>query len=124
MAFKLSTVFLMAVILLADCGSIEQERVTIRSIEKEVLLFSNDSNLKAEELYYDALLDLRTEFPDDLKNIKIIRQSPVWINNNPVKLRSYPALLMIENNKIVTKIEGTVPKQQIMKQLKHTLTAK
>ncbi|MDQ0243984.1 hypothetical protein J2S09_001529 [Bacillus fengqiuensis] len=123
MAFKLSAVFMMAVVLLANCGSTKQQGITIQSIEKQVLLFSNDDNARAEELYYDALLDLRTEFPEELKNVQIIHQSTVLINDDLIELHSYPALLLVENNEIVAKIEGTVSKQDITEQLKQTLSA-
>ena len=122
MAFKLSAVFMMAVVLLTNCGSTNQQEIAIQSMEKQVLLFSNDDNTRAEERYYDALLDLRTEFPEELKNVQIIHQSSVLINNDLIELHSYPALLLVENNEIVAKIEGSVSKQQITEQLKDTLS--
>lgn len=122
MAFKLSAVFMIAVVLLTNCGSTKPQGVTIQSIEKQVLLFSNGGNTRAEELYYDALLDLRTEFPGELKNVQIIHQSSVLINNDLIELHSYPALLLVENNEVVAKIEGAVSKRQITEQLKQTLS--
>ncbi|MFC3884268.1 hypothetical protein ACFOU2_12500 [Bacillus songklensis] len=124
MALKLPAVLVISVMLLSGCSIIKQEGLKIQSSEKQVLLFSNEENIGAEERYYDALLDLRGKFPEELKNIRIVHQSSIRINNDLIELQSYPALIMIENNKILTKIEGSVPKQQIIEQLQRTLSVK
>jgi hypothetical protein len=124
MAIKLSVVFIMTITLLTSCGSPTRESIMIESIERQVLLFSNEENIKAEELYYDAILDLRTEFPEELKTVKIIHQTSIQINNDLIEVRRCPALLMVENNEIVAQIEGVLSKQQITEQLKHILNAK
>ena len=110
--------------ILTSCNSPTKESIMIESIEKQILLFSNDKNIKAEELYYDAILDLRAEFPEELKNIKIIHDSSIQLNNHYIELQHCPALLMIENNQVIAQIEGTLSKQQITEQLKRTLNTK
>jgi hypothetical protein len=124
MTLKLRAVLVISIMLLSGCIIIKQEGLNIQSPERQVLLFSDEKNIGAEERYYDALLDLRGQFPEELKNIRIVHQSSIWINHDLVELQSYPALVIIENNKILAKIEGSVPKQHITKQLQRALDAK
>jgi hypothetical protein len=57
MALKLRAVFVIFVMLLSGCSITKQEGLKIQSSERQILLFSNEKNIGAEERYYDALLD-------------------------------------------------------------------
>jgi hypothetical protein len=81
--------------------------------DKQLLFFSDDDNIDREAVYYDALLDIRKEFPEEFENMEIFSEKN---NKSQYEVDIYPSLLVVDQEEIVVQIEGTVlTKEEIMK---------
>ncbi|MGM7720210.1 hypothetical protein [uncultured Metabacillus sp.] len=88
--------------------------------EKQLLFFSDDENIDREAVYYDALLDIKKEFPEDFKNMKVISENS---NYDDFEVDIYPSLLVIEEDKVIVHIEGALlTKEEIMKPISKALS--
>lgn len=100
--------FIISIILLTSCdnklfssdGSDEEH---IQDIQ--LLFYSDVTNIDREAVYYDALLDIQKEFPEEFKNMKVISEKN---KNKKYKVDIYPSLLVIEKEEVVVQIEGAV----------------
>jgi hypothetical protein len=89
----------------------------------QLLLFANNEqgDLKHEENYYDALLALKAYFPGEMKNSRVIQQSSETALAKQLKVKSFPALVIMKNNEIEVKIEGTHTKNEIIERITSAL---
>jgi hypothetical protein len=88
--------------------------------DKQLLFFSDVDNIDREAVYYDALLDIRKEFPEEFENMKVISEQS---DNREYDVDIYPSLIVIEKEKIVVQIEGAVlTKEEIMRAVADALS--
>lgn len=75
----------------------------------QLLFFSDNKDVEKEAVYYNALLQIKNDFPE-LYNIKFVsKKSLEWKYNIDV----YPSLLVInEKEEVVAKIEGFVETEE------------
>lgn len=104
--------FIIAVILLSSCenqlfsNTIPDDNTTE---DIQLLFFSDNKDVEKEEVYYDALIQIKNEFPE-LYNIEFAsKKSLEWKYNIDV----YPSLIVInKNEEVVAKIEGYVETEE------------
>ncbi|MCY9414946.1 hypothetical protein MOF43_21355, partial [Bacillus haynesii] len=70
----------------------------------KLLFFSDDEHMEQEVAYYDALLDLKKEFPEQVSNMEISHDKGQW--KKEVKI--FPSLLLVNDKKVLVKIEGKI----------------
>ncbi|KKI93960.1 hypothetical protein WQ54_01710 [Bacillus sp. SA1-12] len=88
--------------------------------EKQLLFFSDEENIDREAVYYDALLDIQKEFPEDFNNMKVIPENS---NYKDFEVDIYPSLLVIKEDKVIVHIEGALlTKDEIMKPISKALS--
>ncbi|MBZ5748765.1 MULTISPECIES: hypothetical protein [Metabacillus] len=114
--------FIISIILLTSCdnklfssdGSDEEH---IQDIQ--LLFYSDVANIDREAVYYDALLDIKKEFPEEFQNMKVISEKN---DNKKYEVDIYPSLLVIEKEEVVVQIEGAVlTKAEIIEPIVHAL---
>ncbi|WP_273125164.1 hypothetical protein ACNRWW_08095 [Metabacillus sp. HB246100] len=115
--------FIIPVVILSSCDTIHfstpsaNERITQ---EKQLLFFSDDENIDREAVYYDALLDIKREFPEDFKKMEIISGKH---HNKEYNVDTFPCLLVVEQQEVLVHIEGSVSsKDDIIEPIKTILT--
>ncbi|WP_078576059.1 hypothetical protein [Salipaludibacillus agaradhaerens] len=69
------------------------------------LLFSNESDLAEEHIYYDALIDVQQSYPDKLSNVIVISQEEDELIDY-YNIDTYPTLLILDDLHIKLRIEG------------------
>jgi hypothetical protein len=69
------------------------------------LLFSNESELAEEHIYYDALIDVQQSYPDKLSNVIIVSQEEDELIDY-YNIDTYPTLLLLDGLNIKLRIEG------------------
>jgi hypothetical protein len=117
--------FIIPVIILSSCenvlfsqGNTDEELTK----EKQLLFFSDDDNIDREAVYYDALLDIKKEFPEEIENMKVFSEH----NDSKqyeVEVDIYPSLLVIDKDGVVVHIEGAVlTKEEIMGPIANALS--
>lgn len=88
--------------------------------EKQILFFSDADNLHNEGNYYDALLELKKTFPVEIGKMRVISISDNQMNSK-YKIKKYPSILIVYNNKVIKKIQGNVTTGDIITPIEDTL---
>jgi hypothetical protein len=85
----------------------------------ETLLFSNDTYLETEKNYYNALLDIQKDYPSEVHSFDIIflRDNKEIVDHYEIK--SYPTLLIINEDKVLVRIEGEQSEENIYKEIEN-----
>lgn len=112
------------ILLLPIVGS-EQNHVTVDTVELKrnnyELLFVTKSNIskKQEESYVDAILELRMQFEDSLKEEPNTLND--WKQNRIKQVEVYPTLIVLKGDKEVVSVFGPKSKDEILETLSKTL---
>jgi hypothetical protein len=104
-------------LLLTSCNDIAADKVVLaedRFIERQVIFFTDERNISKEVAYYDAIIELKNKYPEDLKHLEVVDYSSDESNPN-VQSPVYPAIVVVDNNQIVSKITGKAHKDEIVK---------
>ncbi|WP_456271688.1 hypothetical protein [Bacillus sp. AK031] len=106
---------------LTSCSLHSERTAAGLNIEKGILFYSDENNFLEEDSYYEALIELKQDYPDEFENYTIIAKNqgndPALASLNSV----YPALLVIKENKVVFKVTGNATKEDILKPVSNTL---
>lgn len=89
----------------------------------QLLFFTDENNIQNESTYYDALLEIKKDYPKAIANMKVFSSTDKG-DLGKYEVASYPTIMVIYKNKIITEIKGNVPKQEIIEQIKNTLNEK
>ncbi|MGM0873497.1 MAG: hypothetical protein ACQEWV_01645 [Bacillota bacterium] len=115
--------FIIPIIILSSCENVlfsHDETDEDITQDKQLLFFSDVDNIDREAVYYDALLDIRKEFPEEFENMKVISEHS---DNGKYNVDIYPSLLVIKKEEIVVQIEGAVlSKEEIMRPVADALS--
>ncbi|WP_169819239.1 hypothetical protein [Anaerobacillus arseniciselenatis] len=90
----------------------EDEHITI--------LFSDDHYIHEEGNYYDALLDVKRRYPELIRSFNIIHSSDRDLIRY-FEISEFPTLLVIHNEKITIRVEGSLQKNEILQTLEQSL---
>lgn len=85
-----------------------------------LLLVSDEEYLEQEEHYYDAMIDLKKKYPDEMRNIKIVSASSNFRLVKDFDIEQYPSLLILKEKKLQTRIEGPQTKRAIKAHIQGT----
>ncbi|MDF0725351.1 thioredoxin domain-containing protein [Cytobacillus sp. S13-E01] len=117
------SVLMFSVLLLSSCQMVNPSPSTIltNSTEKQLMFFSDENNLQKEGNYYDALLEIKKKYPNQVTQMKVIPSSEKVRYAN-FEVSTYPTLLVIKENVVITQIEGELSKEEIIKPLEIALS--
>lgn len=118
---KAFTLIILSFIFLSSCSSYQTQPTLPEIDEKQIIFFSDEDNLHNESNYYDALLELRNKFPTEIANMKVVSSEDNRLYTK-YKIEEYPSLLIIEQDKVLEKIEGNVDKEEIIIPLENVLS--
>ncbi|OCA86098.1 hypothetical protein A8F94_11980 [Bacillus sp. FJAT-27225] len=77
---------------------------------KQVIFFSDATDYEHEGAYYDALIELKKEYPTEMENLMVLSEKEFF---DDFDIQSGPALLVIYKEKVMVRIIGDVSKEQI-----------
>ncbi|MDX8359927.1 hypothetical protein [Cytobacillus sp. IB215316] len=117
---RLSTFFLLSFIFIASCQQNDTSSIPKNKDDLQLMFFSDENNVQNEINYYDALLELKKEFPHEISNMVIISSQTEELNIN-ININQYPALVMMYDNEIIAQVEGHISKDEIMNPIKEAL---
>ncbi len=81
--------------------------------------FSDENQIDQEAPYYDALLDLEKDYPEQIDKMKVYDNKEGWED----EIETVPTLMVVDQRHVVVKIEGCVKKKEdIIKPLQHVLS--
>jgi hypothetical protein len=85
--------------------------------QMETILFSNNQYLSSEENYYNALLEIKQKYPKEVNSFQIIFQNENEEIIKRYQIVKYPTLLILDNDKVLVKLEGNISKDNIFKEI-------
>lgn len=81
---------------------------------KQIVFFSDDEALEQEVSYYDAIIELKKSYPEEMKNMKILSASELDDYSNMFEIDHCPALLVYYRNQVIVEIEGKATTDEIV----------
>jgi hypothetical protein len=100
----------------SSCSSINKyEDLGLESDVKQIIFFSDDANYNYEAPYYDAIIELKREFPEEFKNMMVLSGNKASRYDNLLEVEKQPALVIFYQDKVAVKIHGNVSKDEIIK---------
>ncbi|MEQ2526032.1 small peptidoglycan-associated lipoprotein [Robertmurraya yapensis] len=121
---KVLPIILMALLISTSCANNEDVPLELDSSAKQVIFLSDETesaNLQTEAPYYDAIIELRQQFPNEFKNMKTISPHKAEDYFDSIEKKECPALLVIQNDKILVKIVGKSSKEEIIQPIEAAL---
>ncbi|WP_416151094.1 hypothetical protein ACM26V_09060 [Salipaludibacillus sp. HK11] len=119
-------IFLSSCLYLTSCSS--QEIMTsypfLESNDDQdstvTVLFTDESDKRKENNYYDALIDVQYKYPNKLSNVNVVYESDEEIVNY-YEIDTYPTLLLVNDLEVTLRIEGAQDFSSIYKKLEASL---
>ncbi|MFE8703707.1 small peptidoglycan-associated lipoprotein [Cytobacillus sp. FJAT-54145] len=89
---------------------------------KQVIFFSDETEYQYEASYYDAIIELKKEFPEEMKNMKILPPTEAKRYYSTFKVKECPAIFVLYNEQIVAQVHGESSKEQIIQPIAKALS--
>lgn len=103
---------LLSVLLLASCSILGQnnETNTYQFDGKQILFFTDERYINDEAVYYDALLELKQDYPEEIENMMVFHAKQT--EKEPFNIDTYPSLVVVEDNEVIMHIKGHVDQKE------------
>lgn len=119
----LAASFLFSLLFLsASCSNHNSiDSLAIKDNVKQIIFFSDETNVQKEVAYYDALIELRRGFPTEVENMMIFTREEGKKYFDTLQIKNSPAIIVIYNDEVVANINGLVTKEQIVQPISNVL---
>ena len=114
-----------ALFFMVSCDNHKQLRssLTFDQNTKQLIFFSDAEEYEREVSYYDALIELKRDYPDEIKDMKIFTTSDSKKYFEKFQIDRCPALIVFYNNKVITVIEGKATVEEIVTPVSNALSS-
>jgi hypothetical protein len=109
-------------VITSSCNNTNEDDLGLEQDVNHVLFFSNDTDYSKEAPYYDALIELKKNYPTEIKNMLVLSPTNAKQYLNTFHIEGSPALLVIYNNDVMVKISGQVSKEEIIQPISEVLS--
>lgn len=118
----LSIIIMISLLLITTaCQDTKKEKLKIDSSTKQVVFFSDESKYQIEAPYYDAIIKLKQQFPEEIKNMLILPPSKAKDYYDTFKVKECPAILVLYNDEVVARVDGEISRDQIIRPISSVL---
>ena len=90
-------------------------------MQKQIIFFSDETNVQQEVAYYDAIIELRRDFPSEVENMMVFTKDEGKKYFDSLQIEKSPAIIVVYNDEIVANINGIASKEQIMEPIANVL---
>ena len=120
---SLSFVFVATFLFLtASCNPVsDSDKLELNGDIKQVVFFSDDENYRQEASYYDAIIELKKEFPAAFDEIVVIPAANANKYYDIFQVKQFPAILIVHQDEVIANVNGNVTKDQIIEPLSAVL---
>ncbi|MBT2637303.1 MULTISPECIES: small peptidoglycan-associated lipoprotein [unclassified Bacillus (in: firmicutes)] len=120
---SLSFVFVATFLFLtASCNPVnDSDELELNGDIKQVVFFSDDENYRQEASYYDAIIELKKEYPSAFDDIVVIPAANANKYYDLFKVKQFPAILIVHQDQVLANVNGNVTKDQIIEPLSAVL---
>ncbi|WP_264805386.1 small peptidoglycan-associated lipoprotein [Cytobacillus sp. NCCP-133] len=98
-----------------------KEELMIDDSVKQIIFFSDHNQYEQEVSYYDAIIELKRSFPEEIKNMKIITASDSKNYYTNFDIEGCPAILIVYQDEVLVEVKGVVPREQIVQPVANAL---
>jgi hypothetical protein len=122
LSFILAASFLL---LTSSCNTAaDYEELKIDHEIKQIVFFSDEKDYNQEAAYYDAIIELKREFPEEINNMMVLTGASANKYYKLFDVKQFPAILVFFQDEVVLKIDGSVvSKEQIIHPLTQALSS-
>ncbi|WP_243385230.1 hypothetical protein [Bacillus kexueae] len=110
MRLRIVTVSLLMLLFVSGCQANTQTGNEQQFNGRHILFFTDVKTMSEEAVYYDALLQLKADYPDEIDNMVVIQAS--HNTEEPFNINTYPSLVIVEDNAIVVHIKGEIDSKE------------
>ena len=112
-----------SLLLLASCTSKEEpEELNFDQDVSQIIFFSDDKDYTHEAAYYDAIIELKNDFPEEVDNMMVLAGEEADIYHKRFNVETNPAIIVFFQEQVVAKVDGIATKEQIVKPLSKALS--
>ncbi|MFD2443359.1 small peptidoglycan-associated lipoprotein [Bacillus sp. CGMCC 1.16607] len=97
------------------------DSLSIKDNVKQLIFFSDETNVQQEAAYYDAIIELRRNFPHEVENMMVFTSADGKKYYDSFEIKKSPAIIVIYNDQIVANITGNISKDQIIQTVSQAL---
>lgn len=120
LSFILAASFLL---LTSSCNmAYDYEDLELDHNVKQVVFFSDETDYNHEAPYYDAIIELKKDFPEEIDNMMVLSADKANKYYEMFQVEKCPAILVFYKDKVVVKVNGTVSKEQIIEPMAEVLS--
>jgi hypothetical protein len=114
-----------ALFFMVSCDNHKQLRSSLAFDQntKQLIFFSDEEEYEREVSYYDALIELKKDYPDEIKDMKIFTTSDSKKYFEKFQIDRCPALIVFYNNKVIAVIEGKATVEEIVTPVSNVLSS-
>ena len=114
-----------ALFFMVSCDNHKQLRSSLAFDQntKQLIFFSDEEEYEREVSYYDALIELKRDYPDEIKDMKIFTTSDSKKYFEKFQIDRCPALIVFYNNKVIVVIEGKATVEEIVTPVSNALSS-
>ncbi|WP_077211374.1 hypothetical protein [Bacillus dakarensis] len=113
---------IMMISLLFITTACQKEKLKIDSSTKQIVFFTDESKYQIEAPYYDAIIALKQQFPEEIKNMLILPPSKAKDYYDTFKVKECPAIIVMYNDQVVARVDGEISREQIVKPISSALS--
>lgn len=104
-----------------SCSNEKEAKLFIDQHVKQVVFFSDSSNYNNEASYYDAIIELKQNFPNEIKNMKIVNPTDTKKYFKAFDIDDCPAIVVVYEEETLVKVVGDVSKEHIIEPMAKAL---
>jgi|SRR4051794_30462901 hypothetical protein len=122
---KGKSILLIASTLLLIMSCDKKESINLWSIDqntKQIVFFSDKEDYEQEVSYYDAIIQLKREYPEEIKNMKTLSASELKNYAHIFQINHCPALLVYYQDQVIVEIEGKATTDEIVDPVANVLS--
>ncbi len=111
--------------LMVSCDSQRQikSNLTFDQNTKQLVFFSDEEEYEREVSYYDAIIELKRDYPEEIKNMKIVTYPDSKDQFETFQIDHCPALIVYYNNEVIVEIKGNVTTKEIVAPVSNVLSS-
>ena len=114
-----------ALFFMVSCDNHKQLRSSLAFDQntKQLIFFSDEEEYEREVSYYDALIELKRDYPEEIKDMKIFTTSDSKKYFETFQIDRCPALIVFYNNEVIVVIEGKATVEEIVTPVSNALSS-
>jgi hypothetical protein len=112
-------------LLMVSCDNQKQikSNFTFDQNTKQLVFFSDEEEYEREVSYYDAIIELKRVYPEEIKNMKIVTYPDSKEHFETFQIDHCPALIVYYNNEVIFEIKGNATTKEIVTPVSNVLSS-